>query len=262
MEVKQLSFAYRNKRKRKGSYLENVLNENSFSITEGKITTIIGANGCGKSTLLKLMTKNLIPNHGKILLNGKNIRRINQKEFARMVAVVHQNNKISGEMTVEQLVSYGRTPYYSFWNGDKEKNLEIVEWAMAVTNIKDYRNQAVETLSGGQRQRVFIAMALAQKTKILFLDEPTTYLDIRHQIELLEMIQTLNKQYGITIIMVLHDINHALYYSDEVIGLKEGKLLLQGKPDEVITEETIEKLYDIHLKISYHNQRKIVQMVR
>lgn len=177
-----------------------------------------------------------------------------------MVAVVHQNNKVSGEMTVEQLVSYGRTPYYSFWNGEKEKNMEIIEWAMDVTNIKAYRNQAVETLSGGQRQRVFIAMALAQKTKILFLDEPTTYLDIRHQIELLEMIQKLNKQYKITIIMVLHDINHALYYSDEVIGLREGELLLHGKPEKVITEETIEKIFSYLALIRSTNLLKCTEI--
>ena len=133
---------------------------------------------------------------------------------------------------------------------------------MEVTGIADYREREVMSLSGGQRQRVWIAMALAQKTEVLFLDEPTTYLDVRYQIELLELVRKLNLDYGITIIMVLHDMNHAVYYSDEVIGLKNGKVLLQGEPEDVITPDSIEEVYGIRLGVERVNGHKIVMTVR
>ena len=263
MEVRNLMFAYDRKTKDKnGKLAKKILDGVSFSIKEKKITTLIGANGCGKTTLFNLMTKNLIPLRGKVLLGGKSIRFMKQKEFARRVAIVHQNNQAANDITVEKLVAYGRTPHHSIFSINGAEDREIVQWSMEVTGIADYREREVMSLSGGQRQRVWIAMALAQKTEVLFLDEPTTYLDIRYQIELLELVRKLTLDYGITIIMVLQDMNHAVYYSDEVIGLKNGKVLLQGEPEDVITPDSIEEVYGIRLGVERVNGHKIVMTVR
>lgn len=263
MEVRNLMFAYDTKTKdRKGKLAKKILDSVSFTIQEGKVTTLLGANGCGKTTLFNLMTKNLIPLRGKVLLDGKSIRFMKQKDFARRVAIVHQNNQAAADITVEKLVAYGRTPHQNMFSSNQKEDREIVQWAMEATGVEKYRNREVMSLSGGQRQRVWIAMALAQKTDILFLDEPTTYLDIRYQIELLELICNLNQSYGITIIMVLHDMNHAVYYSDEVIGLRDGKILVQGRPSEVVTPDTIEQLYGIRLDVAQVNNKKVVVTVR
>ena len=252
MEVRGLSFAYgKNK----------VLKDVSLKIEEGKVTTIMGANGCGKSTLFSLMTKNLYARKGKIFLRGKNIQNLNPKEFARQVSIVQQYNTSSDDITVERLVAFGRTPHRKPMQGKSEEDERLVEWAMEVTGILEYRDREVSRLSGGQRQRVWIAMALAQNTKILFLDEPTTYLDIRYQIEILELVRKLNKEFGITIIMVLHDINQAIYFSHEVIGLKDGIVEFQGSPEDVIDRQSIKELYGIELDVTQIDGKKFVLTV-
>ena len=249
MEVRNLSFSYgKNK----------VLRDVSFKIEGGNITTIMGANGCGKSTLFSLMTKNLYPRKGNIFLSGKNIQNLSLKEFARKVSIVHQYNTSSDDITVERLVSFGRTPHMKMMQARTQEDEELIQWAMEVTNVEKYKSREVSRLSGGQRQRVWIAMALAQNTKILFLDEPTTYLDIRYQIEILELIQKLNEEYGITIIMVLHDINQAIHFSQEVIGLKDGMVSFQGNPQEVINREGICDLYGIDLDVREIEGKKFV----
>lgn len=172
----------------------------------------MGANGCGKSTLFSLMTKNLDPAKGKVLLGGKNIARLRLNEFARKVAIVHQYNTAADDITVERLVSFGRTPHLGMMGIRGEEDERYVNWAMEVTNVSQFRERELSRLSGGQRQRVWIAMALAQGTEILFLDEPTTYLDIRYQIEILELVRKLNREFGMTIVMVLHDINQSIYF--------------------------------------------------
>ena len=240
-EVKNLSFSYgKNK----------ILKDVSFQIQDGQITTIMGANGSGKSTLFSLMTKNLYPRKGKIFLRGKNIQNLVLKDFARKVSIVHQYNTSSDDITVERMVSFGRTPHMKMMQGRSDEDERLIQWAMEVTNIEKYRNREASRLSGGQRQRVWIAMALAQNTKILFLDEPTTYLDIRYQIEILELVKKLNQEFGITIIMVLHDINQAIYFSDKVIGLKDGLVAVQGNPQDVISRESIKQLYGIELDVT------------
>ena len=252
MEVRGLSFAYgKNK----------VLKDVSLKIEEGKVTTIMGANGCGRSTLFSLMTKNLYARKGKIFLRGKNIQNLNLKEFARQVSIVQQYNTSSDDITVERLVAFGRTPHRKPMQGKSEEDERLVEWAMEVTGILEYRDREVSRLSGGQRQRVWIAMALAQNTKILFLDEPTTYLDIRYQIEILELVRKLNKEFGITIIMVLHDINQAIYFSHEVIGLKDGIVEFQGSPEDVIDRQSIKELYGIELDVTQIDGKKFVLTV-
>ena len=241
-EIKDLHFAYGTNEVIKGL---------SVKIAEGKVTTLIGANGCGKSTLFNLITKNLRPKSGSILMNGTDVADMRLKEFAQKAAIVHQYNTAPEDITVEKLVGYGRTPHQSFGiSSDTKKDEEMIETAMQITNITKHRDKPVSKLSGGQRQRVWIAMALAQETKILFLDEPTTYLDIRYQLQILKLVRTLNEQYGMTIIMVLHDINQSLYYSDEIIAMKDGKICAQGEPQKIITSELMREVYGVDLQIS------------
>lgn len=252
MAVKDLSFSYGKNKVIRGTTLE---------IQEGKITTIMGANGCGKTTLFSLMTKNLQPRKGSVSIGGKKLHRLSLSEFARKVAIVNQYNTAADDITVERLVAFGRTPHMKMMAGKSEEDGKYIDWALDVTGLSQHRLKEVGKLSGGQRQRVWIAMALAQNTKILFLDEPTTHLDIRYQVEILKLIKKLNRELGMTIIMVLHDINQAIHYSDVVIGLKDGKVLLAGKPDEVITSEGIAVLYDIELEVVNVEGRKFLLTV-
>ena len=252
MEVKNVFFSYGKNEILKGA---------SLKIEKGKVTTIMGANGCGKSTLFSLMTKNLAPGKGKILLGGKNIYNLRLNEFARKVAIVHQYNTAADDITVERLVSFGRTPHLGMMGIRGEEDERYVNWAMEVTNVSQFRERELSRLSGGQRQRVWIAVALAQGTEILFLDEPTTYLDIRYQIEILELVRKLNREFGMTIVMVLHDIHQYIYLSDKIIVLSGGKVIVEGEPEEVITEESIHALYGIDLKVARVDERKFVLTV-
>ncbi len=226
MEVRNLSFSYgKNK----------VLRDVSFKIKGGDITTIMGANGCGKSTLFSLMTKNLYPRKGNIFLSGKNIQNLGLKDFAKKVSIVHQYNTSSDDITVERLVSFGRTPHMKMMQAKSQEDEERIQWAMEVTNIEKYRNREIARLSGGQRQRVWIAMALAQQTGIILLDEPTTYLDLCHQLEVLELLKKLNETQGTTIVMVLHDLNLASRYSHYLLAMRNGRVEKFGTPQEVMT---------------------------
>lgn len=239
--VKNLSFSYGK---------QQVLNGLDFSLHEGRITTLIGANGCGKSTLFNLMTKNLKPDQGEVFLREENIANLRLKDFAREAAIVHQYNTAPPDLTVENLVSYGRTPYHTMGlSSDPQKDEEKIQWALEITHTSKHKDKPVTELSGGQKQRVWIAMALAQDTKVLFLDEPTTYLDVRYQLQILKLIQKLNREYGITIVMVLHDINQSLYYSDEIVAMKDGRMIAHGLPEEIITKELVQEVYGVDLTI-------------
>lgn len=249
-DIKGLTFSYGTNKVIKGLDL---------SIKQGKVTTLIGANGCGKSTLFNLITKNLRPNSGEIRLEGKDISQVKLKDFARQVAIVHQYNTAPADISVEKLVAFGRTPYHGFGSpSNSEEDEEKIKRALEITNTEKLKDKAVAQLSGGQKQRVWIAMALAQDTKILFLDEPTTYLDIRYQLQILKLVRKLNEEYGMTVIMVLHDINQSLYYSDEIVAMKDGRITAQGKPEEIITSELIKNVYDVELGISAVNGRPFV----
>ena len=239
--VKDLSFAYGK---------QPVLQHLDVRFQQGKITTLIGANGCGKSTLFHLMTKNLRPDAGEIRLGSENIQSIRPRDYARRVSIVHQYNTAPADLSVEKLVSYGRTPYHTMGiSANPREDEEKIRWAMEITHTQKHKDKPVMELSGGQKQRVWIAMALAQGTKTLFLDEPTTYLDIRYQLQILKLIRTLNREYGITIIMVLHDINQSLYYSDEIVAMKGGKMIAQGKPEEIVTPALVKEVYGVDLQI-------------
>lgn len=233
------------------SYDGNVdrLHDVQTTIQHGKITTIIGPNGCGKSTLLNVMSSNGKPRKGEVILDGKAIARYRPVELARRLAVVHQQNEAPDDLTVERLIRFGRMPHKTMFSSNKQEDEEAVEWAIACTNLEQRRFRTLDQLSGGERQRVWIAMALAQRTPILFLDEPTTYLDMFYQLEIMELIQRLNQAYGLTIVMVLHDINQALRYSDVIIAMKEGRILASGHPREVLTSELIEEVYDVQVLI-------------
>lgn len=254
MQARDLTFSY--------DGATNVIEHLDLDVWEGKITVLLGANGCGKSTLFKLMTKSLFPDEGEVLLDGNDADEMGLKEFARNVAIVHQNNTAPPDLTVETLVGYGRTPYLNaFQTAGGKEDEEAIEWAMEVTNVAKYRKRPVSQLSGGQRQRVWIAMALAMKTSILYLDEPTSFLDVRYQIEILKLVRSLNREYGITIIMVLHDINQAMEYADILVGMKDGRIVAEGSPKEIVTPELLETLYGIRLPMIETGGRKFVLTV-
>lgn len=239
-EIKDLSFSYGNNK---------VIDGLNLKIKEGKITTLIGANGCGKSTLFNLMTKNLKPNNGEIFLAGQSVEQMKLKDFARKAAIVHQYNTAPLDITVKKLVEFGRTPYHTMGlSPNPEEDRGKVKFALEITDTEKFKDKPVSQLSGGQKQRVWIAMALAQDTKILFFDEPTTYLDIRYQLQILRLVKRLNSEFNITVIMVLHDINQSLYYSDEIVAMHDGKILSQGIPKEIITPKLIEDAYGVTLE--------------
>ena len=222
------------------------LNGITTAIPKGKITTIIGPNGCGKSTLLSVMSRNNRPLEGQARLESRDLVEYKPKEFAKKFAIVYQQNDIPQDLTVEKLVMFGRMPYSSLLKKKTQEDDEAVTWALACTNLLDKRENDLSALSGGERQRVWIAMALAQKSEMLCLDEPTTYLDIYYQLELLELVKELNNKHGLTIVMVLHDINQAIRYSDHIILMKNGQIIAEGLPREVITKEIIKEVYDVN----------------
>ncbi|URN96658.1 MAG: ABC transporter ATP-binding protein [Candidatus Pristimantibacillus lignocellulolyticus] len=237
METNKISFQYKNS--------PPILNELSTSIAEGKVTTIIGPNGSGKSTLLALLARNYIPSVGQIIIDGRDLQQLKTKELARILAVVHQQNDAPYDLTVEKLVEYGRLPYRHMFSSESNEDREAIEWALECTKLTEFRHRRLNELSGGQKQRAWVAMALAQKTSILFLDEPTTFLDIYYQIELLDLVQQLNREHGLTIVMVLHDVNQAVRYSDHIKVLKDGNIIAEGEPEAIMTSELMELVYDV-----------------
>ena len=227
----------------------NVLQDVSLQIPERKITMMIGPNGCGKSTLLKTMAGIITPQKGEVLLDGVPLKGMKRRQIARRLALLPQSPLVPEGLRVRELVQYGRFPYQKAMRSLTRQDHDIVTWAMEKTGVYAHADTYVNELSGGQRQRVWIAMALAQKTGILLLDEPTTYLDIAHQLEILELLRTLNEQEQTTIILVIHDLNQAAKFADHVIGMKAGRALYSGEAKDVISEEQLLQLYDIHAKI-------------
>lgn len=226
-----------------------IVKEFSVEIPDHKITTIIGANGCGKSTLLKAITRIIPHQYGAVILDGENIARKHTKELAKKMAILPQTPESASGLTVGELVSYGRFPYQKGFGRLTKDDYESIDWALEVTGTKDFKYRPVDALSGGQRQRVWIAMALAQETEIIFLDEPTTYLDMAHQLEVLELLQMLNEEQGRTIVMVLHDLNQAARFADYMIALKEGEIVKAGSCEEVMNHEVLKKVFNIDAEI-------------
>ncbi|UFT99567.1 ABC transporter ATP-binding protein [Radiobacillus kanasensis] len=224
---------------------KTVIHDISLEIPSNKINVIIGANACGKSTLLKTLARLIKPTSGNVTLDGKPINKFPPKQLARMVGLLPQSPIVPEGITVADLVGRGRFPHQSLFSGWSKKDYEAVAEAMEIMNITELGNRHIDELSGGQRQRVWIAMALAQQTDILFLDEPTTFLDITYQVEILDMLTDLNRKHGTTIVMVLHDINLSARYADHIFALHQGKLVAEGEPSNVITSNLIKDIFGL-----------------
>lgn len=226
-----------------------IIDELSVSIPKNKITTIIGPNGCGKSTLLKAISRILKTKSGAVYLDGHAIHQLGTKEVAKKMAILPQTAEAPGGLTVFELVSYGRFPHQKGFGSLKKEDYHHIHWAIDVTGLNEFKDRPIEALSGGQRQRVWIAMALAQDTEILILDEPTTYLDLAHQLDILLLLQRLNREEGRTIVMVLHDLNHASRFSDNMIAMRNGALIKEGTPEEVMTCLNLQLVFNIDANI-------------
>jgi iron complex transport system ATP-binding protein len=227
----------------------SVVNDVSLHIKPKEICTIIGPNGSGKSTLLKGLSRTLPVQSGQVFIQGQPIRGIDTKALSRQLAFLPQSPRIPEHFSVRELVSYGRFPHTGLSGLLNARDREIIDWALEETDTISYAHRELIHLSGGERQRVWIAMALAQEAEILFLDEPTTYLDIHHQFNLLELVQRLNKKMGRTILMVLHDLNQAARYSDRLFLMKEGQMVARGMVDEIITEEILRDVFSVEAKV-------------
>lgn len=227
----------------------DIVTDLTLEIPRGKITSLIGANGCGKSTILKTIARIQKPTKGTIYLDGKAISQLTTKEVAKQLAILPQSAEAPAGMTVFELVSYGRFPHQSGLGRMTAHDKDVIEWALTVTGMHSYFDRYVDELSGGQRQRVWIAMALAQETEIVLLDEPTTYLDMAHQLEVLELLKKLNEEEKRTIVMVLHDINQAVRFSDYICALKNGAIVHHGPAEEVMTKEVLREVYNIDATI-------------
>ena len=223
-----------------------------LEIREGEITTIIGPNGCGKSTVLRALARLLAPKRGAVLLDGQDIHSQSTRTVAKRLGLLAQQSDSPEGVTVEELARRGRYPHQGFLQPPSRKDDEAVARALELTGMTDLANRPVDELSGGQRQRAWIAMSLAQETPILLLDEPTTYLDVAHQLEIMELVQRLNHEEGRTIVMVLHDINEASLVSDRLIAMRDGRIIGDGAPSNVLTPELMAELYGIACDIYAH----------
>ena len=228
---------------------KEILCDVNYTFAEKKITAIIGPNGAGKSTLLKalcLLNENF---SGRVTLNGADIRKTGRRELAKIMAILPQEKDTPSDTTVRQLVSFGRFP---------QEDSNAISRALEVTNLTDFENRQVNSLSGGERQRAWLAMTLAQRPKILLLDEPTTYLDIAHQLDVMEIVKTVNKNFGTTIIMVLHDINHVRIYADEVAVVKNHRIFSAGEPKKILTAEKVGEIFEVHAETFANNSGEII----
>jgi iron complex transport system ATP-binding protein len=227
---------------------QEIVKDVSLNIADGMITTIIGSNGWGKSTLLKTIARIHPTRLGSVFLDGKEIHKESTKKIAQKLAILPQSPDAPEGLTVAELVSYGRFPYQNRVRLSR-KDHEVINWALDVTGVSAFRNKIVDSLSGGQRQKVWIAMALAQETDIILLDEPTTYLDLSHQLEILELLKWLNVREKRTIVMVLHDLNHAARFADRIVAMKQGEVVKEGSAEDVITASTLLDVFHIEAEI-------------
>ena len=214
-------------------------------LRKGKITSIIGANGCGKSTVLKAIGRILPAEGGTFIVNDVDIKTMKSRDVAKWLAILPQTPTAPGTLTCEELVAYGRYPYQKGMGRLTKEDRDVVSWALEATGMLEFRQREIACLSGGQRQRVWVAMALAQQTNIVLLDEPTTYLDLSHQLEVLEILKHLNREQGTTIVMVLHDLNLASRYSDYLLAMKDGQIARYGTPEEVMTRDVLAECFFI-----------------
>lgn len=241
IETKQLTLSY-------GDSI--IIDELNLTIPKGEITVFIGGNGCGKSTLLRSIARLLKPKSGEIVLNGKEIAKMSSKDVAKQMAVLPQGPVAPEGLTVLQLVKQGRYPYQTWLKQWSSEDEEKVYEALEATGLLDLKERSVDSLSGGQRQRAWIAMTLAQDTDFILLDEPTTYLDMTHQIEILDLLFELNERENRTIVMVLHDLNLACRYAHNIVAVKDKKIAAMGKPEDVVTRGLVKRVFDMDCEIS------------
>ncbi|MBP2561523.1 iron complex transport system ATP-binding protein [Neorhizobium galegae] len=226
-----------------------ILHALDLALPPGKITAVVGANACGKSTLLRTMSRLISPSQGHVLLDGKSIHRIPSRELARTLGLLPQSPIAPEGITVADLVSRGRHPHQSLFSRWTRRDDEAVESALAATRTVELAERPVDELSGGQRQRVWIAMALAQQTEVLLLDEPTTFLDINHQVDVLDLLTDLNHARGTTVVMVLHDLNLAARYADYLVAIAGGRVHVAGRPEDVLTEENVRQVFGLESRV-------------
>lgn len=227
-----------------------VVEDLDLVIPSGRITAIVGANACGKSTLLRALARLLAPRQGTVELDGRALRSLPTRELAQRLGILPQTPVAPEGLTVFDLVSRGRSPHQNWWRQWSKADELAVHEALAATGMTELADRAVDELSGGQRQRAWIAMAVAQGTPVLLLDEPTTYLDLAHQVDVLDLITDLNRREGRTVVMVLHDLNQACRYADHVIAMKSGRIAAEGPPAEVVTAAIVEDVFDLRCQIT------------
>jgi len=243
ISIKQVSFSY-------GENL--VLHNINLSVQEGEVVSLLGPNGSGKTTLIKLVSGVLRPATGDIHLNGSTLGGMKRRQVAQRVAVVPQQFSMPFAFTLREVVLLGRTPFHSIFSDECERDHTVVQQAMEHVGITFLKERFFNELSGGERQKAILAMALAQEPRILLLDEPTAHLDISHQVEILNLVRRLNREQGVTVIGVMHDLNMAALYFERLILLKEGSIFADGTPEEVLTAETIEEVFSASVQVTRH----------
>lgn len=249
--VKQLSVTLGNR---------HILHDISVSIPMGKVTTLIGPNGCGKSTLLRSMIGYISSPSDCVTIFDKPLSSYSQNTLARQMAFLPQVPNMPKDMTVEELVYCGRYPYQNWWKNTAKEDREIVDYALSITKTDHLRHQLIPSLSGGERQRVWIAMALAQEPKLLVLDEPTTYLDINHQLEIMELLKRLNKEQGLTVLMVLHDLTQAVQYSDYMAVIKSGHLIAAGNTRDITSDSLFKEVFSVDVQVDNFDNKPYVRV--
>jgi iron complex transport system ATP-binding protein len=222
-----------------------VLSGLSLEVHAGEIVALVGPNGSGKSTLLRALGRVLKPKHGSVLLDGRELSQWPTREVAKRMALLPQGPVLSNDMTARELVWLGRSPHQGILGLPTAEDREAVEWASAETGIGPLLSRSMSELSGGEKQRVWLAMALAQRPQVLLLDEPTTFLDLNHQLEVLDLVRYLNREHGLTVVMVLHDLNQAARYASRIVVLKQGCIYGDGTPAEIVTPQTLKEVFGV-----------------
>lgn len=241
---------------RAGYESRRVLDGVDLAVAEGKLTVLLGPNGSGKSTLLKTLARTLTPSAGRVCLDGQDIHRRNTREVARRLGILPQGPSAPEGLTVRQLVGMGRFPHQRLWRQDAAQDARAIREAMAYADVTDLADRGVDALSGGQRQRCWIAMVLAQETDLILLDEPTTFLDLKVQVDLLELLSRLAHEHGRTLLLVLHDLNLAAAYADRLVMMRDGRIVTSGTPEAVFTADNLKRVFDLdaHVIRDPHSQ--------
>lgn len=232
-----------------------VLKDLSLQVAAGEFVAVVGPNGSGKSTLVKAISGTLKPSRGRILLDGADLSQLKRRDVARIMAVLSQETAVDFDFTVEEVVMMGRIPHQGRFSAETADDQQVVEQALAMTGTEHLRGRLITALSGGERQRVLLARALAQQPRLLILDEPTSHLDIAHQVDLLDLIRRLNGG-GLTVVAVLHDLNLAAQYAHRLVMIKDGRLYVEGTPDEVVTEAVVGAVYGSRVRVVPHPEER------